>query len=397
MAENNYMVSVEQALKIIDNKVEEKRTSEVCSVHQALGKVLSCAVHSPINMPPFRQSAMDGYAVCLQDTNTYTMVGEVKAGDAHQPDLVPGQAVRIFTGAMVPDSANAVVMQEKATRKDDTVVFDGEIVENVNIRAEAEQIKQGEIAIEKGELLKPATLSFLQGLGITEVEVVKELSVGIVITGDELVDAGTTLEKGKIYESNGLMLQSALKEAGIEQAEIIRIKDDYEQTVSVLRKTVDTYDLVLISGGISVGEYDFSGKALEEIGVEQLFYKVRQKPGKPLFFGQKEETFVFSLPGNPAAALTCFYIYVLRAIHLLNGQNNNGLTQTKLPLEKAYKKKGDRAQFLKAGITNEGVELLNHQSSAMLRSFAHSNALVFIPETTSEIVAGEAVDVYLLP
>ena len=373
------------------------KNSEKVALKDAIGKVLSTTVRSKIDMPPFRQSAMDGYALHTHDSDTYTIIDEVKAGDTHMPELKAGEAVRIFTGAMVPDTANAVIMQEKTQRDDLTLTIEGELKEGANIRPLGEQIRENNIAMKEGEALTPAGISFLQGLGITEVDVVQSLTAVIVITGDELVPAGNELSKGKIYESNGVMLQTALSKAGIEDTEIIRVKDNYEATLDVLAKAIKENDLVLISGGISVGDYDFSGKALLELGVEQQFYKVKQKPGKPLFYGKKENSLIFSLPGNPAAALTCFYVYVLRAIHLTQGIGFPGLIRTQLPMTWAYQKKGDRAQFMKAKILSNGVELLSHQSSAMLRSMAEANALVYLPADKFVFDAKEMVDVFILP
>ncbi|MDC8002480.1 molybdopterin molybdotransferase MoeA [Aureisphaera galaxeae] len=391
------MVSIPEALQIIEDNVFPTTQSEMKRVSEALGYVLSEAVASPINMPPFRQSAMDGYALHLHDSNTYTLVGEVKAGDAHQLDLNSGDAIRIFTGAAVPDTANAVVMQEKVSARGETIQIEGTVALHANIRPQGEQVKEGSTALEKGTLLTPAGIGFLTSLGITEVNVHKKPTITIVTTGNELIAPGQPLEHGQIYESNATMLASSLQGLGYDKVTIRKVEDDYDKTFKLLQSSILESDLVLITGGISVGDYDFVGKALIEMGVNQLFYKVKQKPGKPLFFGKKEETVVFALPGNPAAALTCFNIYVRKALERMSGNLHFSITKTKEPLAAPFQRKGDRPQFLKAMYANGSVTILDGQSSAMLQTFALANALVFAPEEMVDMKPGDIVDVIHVP
>jgi len=363
----------------------------------SLGYVLSADVLAPIYMPPFDQSAMDGYALRLGKGLEYKIIGEVQAGSAENPSMEMGDAVRIFTGAAVPSAANAIIMQEK-TRVEAAILHLEEIPKPAaNIRPLGEQIKQGEIALEKGTELSPAAIGFLAGIGVLEVAVFQKPSIAVVVTGDELVSAGRELERGQIYESNGIMLANALQQTGFEAPKVVRVKDDYHATKTLLKGLLETQDFVLISGGISVGDYDFVGKALLELGVEQLFYKVRQKPGKPMFLGKTATSVVFALPGNPAAALSCYYQYVLTALKQAVGLPNFALKKVYLPLSKAYVKKGNRAHFLKAKLTDASVEILDGQSSAMLFSFAYADALIYIPQDQMQTAAGALVEVHLLP
>ncbi|RED44904.1 molybdopterin molybdotransferase MoeA [Seonamhaeicola aphaedonensis] len=391
------MISIEDALFKVKRNVNPLLKEDVKAIEKANGYHLSKDVISPINMPPFRQSAMDGYALNLHDDLNYRLIDEVKAGDGHQPNLKPGEAVRIFTGAPVPDSANAIMMQEKVITNNDTITIDHQINLEQNIRPLGEQVKQGDIALKRGTKLTPAGIGYLTSLGITKVSVYKKPTLAIVTTGNELIEPGQELQYGQIYESNSKMLQSVLYSLKFYDVSIYKVADDYPKTVDLLKSVINKNDLVLITGGISVGDYDYVGKALNELQVEEIFYKVNQKPGKPLFFGKKANTSIFALPGNPAAALTCFYVYVYIAL-----QNMMDRTDTELPRIQAtslskFVKRGDRPQFLKAIYNNGNVELLEGQNSSMLQTFALSNALVFVPAEISEVNIGDALETIVLP
>jgi len=391
------MISVVGALTSIKNNVTTKDYFETKLVSEAMGCILYKNVISPINMPPFRQSAMDGYALYLQDASVYNIIGEVKAGDNYHPVLKPGDTVRIFTGAPVPDTANAVVMQEKTHVENDVLTIESQISLHENIRPLGEQVLKNQVALKKGTLITPAAIGFLTSLGITKVNVYKKPSVAIVVTGNELAEAGHDLDYGQIYESNATMLISALHKAGYKNVSNYKVNDNYENTVRLLDSVISSHDLVLVSGGISVGDYDFVGKALEEIGVNELFYKVKQKPGKPLFFGKKEKAIIFALPGNPAAALSCFYVYVYLALEKMSGNKHFSLPRIKAESKSDYIKKGDRAQFLKAIYKNGSVEILEGQNSSMLHTFALANALVYLDEHINSVDIDDLVEVILLP
>lgn len=391
------MITVNNAINIVKDTIYETSKHIVLNVEDSTGYVLFEAIYSPINMPPFRQSAMDGYAVNINKESSYNLVGEVKAGDCHNPNLNKGEAVRIFTGAAVPDSSNAVVMQEKVERNDGFIIINSEIKNWENIRPLGEQIKKGELALKKNTKITASGIGFLQSLGITKIKVFQKPTIGIIVTGNELIEPGGKLSHGQIYESNGAMLQSALLSLGYTKINQYKTEDDYKKTLTKIENALQNNDLVLISGGISVGDYDFVGKALLELGVEQLFYKVKQKPGKPLFFGKTNNTVVFALPGNPASALSCFYNYVYIALNQLCGDTNTELHRIKAKSHISYAKKGDRAQFLKAFYKNGFVEILEGQASSMLNTFAIANAFVFVPEDLFEINKNDDVEVILIP
>ncbi|WP_203258764.1 molybdopterin molybdotransferase MoeA [Hyunsoonleella ulvae] len=391
------MITISEAISIVKNNGKTLQQATLKKVEKAGGYQLFEDILSPINMPPFRQSAMDGYALHLNKSLTYTLIDEIKAGDGHQPELKPGEAVRIFTGAPVPDTANAVMMQEKVAVNGDVITITNHIEPQLNIRPLGEQVKTGDIALKKGTKLTPAAIGYLLSLGITEVSVFKKPNIAIVTTGNELIEAGQELPYGKIYESNSKMLLSALYNLKFYDITLYKVEDNYDKTRDTLSKAIGTNDLVIITGGISVGDYDFVGKALTALGVQQQFYKVKQKPGKPLFYGKKQDTQIFALPGNPAAALSCFYVYVYIALQGMMNRKNLELPRITAKTINSFVKKGDRPQFLKGIYTDGEVEILDGQNSSMLQTFALANALVFAAEDVTNIKTGDEIQVILLP
>lgn len=390
------MVSVEEALQLVEKKVASKGTM-VIPVSDALGYVLATDVPASINMPPFRQSAMDGYAVRMHEKNTYEVIGEIKAGDGDNPQLRSGEGVRIFTGAPVPDDADAVIIQEWTTVEKDRIEVDGEVKKNANIREEGEQIGLHMLAAARGTLMRPAAVGFLASLGIAKISVYEKPSIGIIVTGNELQPPGVELERGQIYESNGAMLEAALRQVGFEDVSIHKVPDTYSETVLAIGEVLEDNDVVLISGGISVGDYDFVGKALEELGVTEIFYKVKQKPGKPLFMGVQGDKTVFALPGNPASALSCFYVYALPALYKISGRTDFHLERRMATATNTFRKRGDRPQFLKALVSGNEVTILDGQASSMIHTFSVANALAYMEEDNSEIKKGDNVEVIMLP
>lgn len=392
----NHMTTVEAALNFIENSVTTCPAVHI-PVPQLVGRILAADIVSPIDMPGFNQSAMDGYAVRIgDDKSSFMQVGEVQAGAAQSFTLKPGEAVRIFTGACVPDDADTVVQQEWTEVNGNEITVDRLIEIGKNIRPKGEQLKTGERALKKGTIITPAGVGFLAGLGITEVLAIPSPKIALITTGNELVQPGTPLKTGQIYESNGVMLTTALHDFGFTPSINKTVEDNYEHTKNSLAETLNKTDALIITGGISVGDYDFVKKALTEIGVEEIFYKISQKPGKPFFCGKKNKKMVFALPGNPAAALICYYIYVLPALQKMSGKAFEGLPQQKAKLTTDYTPKGTRALFLKANLNGNTVAIAPRQSSAMLDTFATANALIYIPDPTLEYAAGDEVTVYQL-
>lgn len=390
------MISVQEALLKIQSNVSHLR-EEKLSIDDAFNQVLSQDVISPIHMPPFNQSAMDGYAINGCDLMEFDLVGEIQAGDsAEEIDLKQGEAVRIFTGAVVPKGATAVVKQEIVSRVKERIQLQQFSKKGENIRPQGEQIRTGEVALPRHRQLNSGAVGFLYTLGINEATVYRKPKIIVIATGNELVEPGQPLPKGKIYESNTYTLKAALKGMGIE-AEIRYVEDDFDKTKTVIKNALDECDLLITTGGISVGDYDFVGQVLEELNVETVFYKVKQKPGKPLYFGRRDDVTVFALPGNPAAVLSCFYMYVTPAILKMMGHQNVSLEERQLKLTDSYKKTASLTYFLKAQAYGNDVTILTAQSSAMLSSFASANCIAALEEGKEEWSAGDEVSVYMLP
>jgi molybdopterin molybdotransferase len=389
------MIPVSEALAIIEANTSRMPIKKI-KVSKSLGFVLAEAVFSPINMPPFRQSAMDGYAFLHSESNDFKVISEIQAGDFSKIKVKENQAVRIFTGAHVPDETDTVVMQEHTVAIAKNVEITKIPSRFANVRNIGEQIKQNELAIDKNTLINPACIGFLTSLGITKISVYAKPKVAIIVTGNELVPAGKKLPKGKIYESNSVMLEASLQQNGISKIKIFRTKDSLLATKKVIKKAFASSDIVLVSGGISVGDYDFVREALILNGVQELFYKINQKPGKPLFFGKKDDKLVFALPGNPASSLTCYAIYVQLALKKSMGFEAIHSTEIKRKINIDFENTTGKALFLKAFFDDEKVTVLESQSSAMLNTFAIANGLIFVPDSVSIVKKGDAVTVFPL-
>lgn len=389
------MIQVEEALSIIEQNSCKMPIRKV-KVNKSLGFILAEAIYSPMDMPPFRQSAMDGYAFSYSELKQFDVLGVSQAGDFTNSILQKNQAIRVFTGAYVPDNLDTVVMQEHTTSIEKSIEINKMPMRFDNVRNKGEQIKENELVLEKNTLLTPAAIGFLACLGITAIKVYIKPKVAIVVTGNELVKAGKKLPLGKIYESNAIMLESALREIGIKKTATFRVKDNLKETKKVLKSCLSAFDVVLVSGGISVGDYDFVKEALLSNGVEKLFYKINQKPGKPLFFGKKDKKLVFALPGNPASTLTTFYVYVLPAIKKRMGFEAIHLPKIKRKINSDFTNVSGKSLFLKALYDDEKVTVLDSQSSAMLNSFAIANGLIYIPYNVVTIEKNNEVAVFPL-
>ena len=387
------MVTIEEAHKIIKDQ-EVKLNTETRKFSECLGFSIAEDIQAPFDMPSFDNSAMDGYALC-GISQEYTILGEVAAGDKKDFKLKAGEAVRIFTGAKVPENTSAVMMQEKTSVAGNKLTLQQMPKEGQSIRRKGEELTQGQVVFEKGTTITPAGIGLIGSLGIIKVEIFKKPIINLITTGNELIEPGKPKAEGQIYESNSYALASACEQFGFKCDNKKQIQDDFEAIKSGIKKSLETTDVLILSGGISVGDYDYVKQALEENGVKEQFYKVFQKPGKPLYFGRKEDKFVFALPGNPASSLSCFYVYVLPFLYQLSGSAKNGLQRCNIPISHDFENKGDRPSFLKAKIRNNEVEVLDGQGSSMILSMAQGNALAFIEAETSYKM-GEKVECLLI-
>lgn len=393
------LIRVSDARKLIREHIKALEPVKV-SIASAAGLILAEDVYALTDVPPFNQSSMDGYALNYegwQQHPSLNIEGISQAGPAERKPLKAQNACRIFTGAVVPTGADTVVMQEKTEIKDGKLfIKDDKLVAGQNVRMQGSEAKKGELALEKGSLLKAPAIGFLAGLGIHELMVYPKPKISIILTGNELQQPGLALEYGQVYESNSYALKAAIKETGILNVDVFSAEDDLYILSEILEITLNQSDLVLLTGGVSVGDYDFVTRAAELNGIEQIFHKIKQKPGKPIYFGKRENKYIFGLPGNPASVLTCFYEYVYPAIGLLSNHQKD-LETVKAVLETGLKKTQGLTHFLKAHFDGNYVRDLKAQESFRLSSFAKANCLIMLDENRTEYHAGEEVEIHLLP
>lgn len=391
------MISVKEAKNLISQHTTALNPVSV-DLANASGHILAANVYAKYDIPAFKQSSMDGYALKFEDhQQELRITGEMAAGAATKITIRNGETCRIFTGAPLPTGADTVVMQEKITRRDGNITLnDPNLKPGANVREKGSEIKTGALAMEKGDLLSPPAIGFLAGIGINEISVYPMPKISIIVTGKELQHPGEVLELGKVYESNSYSLCAALKQEGIEQIAVFEADDDLEILQKVLQTAVADCDVVLLTGGVSVGDYDFVIEAASYCGIKQIFHKVKQKPGKPLFFGTKDQKLIFGLPGNPSSVLSCYYNYVLPAIKALSLKSNS-VIEVQARLTHAYAKPSGLTHFLKGKYENGMVTPLHAQESYRLSSFAQANCLICLDETKAYFTENEILDVLILP
>jgi len=393
------MISVDEAKAIIEKEITPLSPVKK-SLQESAGKLLAEDIYASIDIPAYPQSSMDGYAFSFdawKENNELTVNGVIAAGHDKDVPLRTGDAVRIFTGAAVPSGADTVVMQEKTKIVNGVLIIEDENLSlGTNVRPMGSEIRSGERALGKLSYLSPPAIGFLAGLGIKELSVYPKPSVSIIVTGNELQKPGNPLQYGQVYESNSFALTAALQQIGISEINIVHVDDKLEELTAILNSCLQKTDLVLLTGGISVGDYDFVLRASNNCGVIQLFHKVKQRPGKPLYLGIKENKVVFGLPGNPSSVLSCFYQYVMIAIGKMSNQRII-LEMKRVPLSNSFKKAAGLTHFLKGYYDGSSVTLLNAQESYRLSSFARANCLVQINEEVTVYPVGELVEIHLLP
>lgn len=391
------MISVTEAKNIILNNLPERKTA-LLPLSEAAGLVTSAEVIAGTDIPGFPQSSMDGYALKFKDKGLPLEIsGEMAAGTTAVLQLQDGQAARIFTGAPLPEGADTVVMQEKITVENHRLIIkDENLSQGLNVRPKGSEVKKGAVAMAAGTFLSPAAIGFLAGIGQDQVEVYRPPVVAVILTGNELQDPGQALAFGQVYEANSYQLKAALEKTGVKEIHVFRAEDDPATLQRILEQALEISDLVLLNGGVSVGDYDFVTKAAKQCGIEEKFHKIRQKPGKPLFFGTKGEKLVFGLPGNPSSSLTCFYEYVLPAVKNLLGLKNS-VQKLNVVATHDYVKPAGLTHFLKAFYEEEAVTPLHAQESYRLHSFAQANCFLVLPEESTGCKKGDIVEVHLLP
>ena len=393
------MVSVSAAKTIIKEQISPLGSISM-NLDEAVGFIIDEDIISPIDVPSFVQSSMDGYAFAFESIQQYSaleITAVIQAGAVPQTAISINNAVRIFTGAPLPEGTDTVLMQEKATIENGALVVAGlEIEKGLNARPIGADIQKGAIAIQKGTLLSTGSIGFLASLGITQVSVIKKPTVNIILTGNELQDIGKDLLHGQIYESNSHTLKAGLKTVGINQVNICKVADQLEAVTAAIKESLSNFDLTIVTGGISVGDFDFVLEACQQNKVEQLFHKVKQKPGKPLYIGKKGTKVICALPGNPASVLSCFYNYVCIVLDQLSNTKTEMKTIHAI-LNNSYTKPAGLTHFLKGLYSYDSNEviILEGQESFKMSAFVRANCFVELPEALTEISSCELVKVHL--
>lgn len=393
------MISVTEA-KAIVRAASTPLMPIIVSIGKAAGYVLAQDVLAAVDIPPFNQAAVDGYAITLEEhgpLKNLKIGGEVPAGSNKRIAHLSGQATRIFTGAPVPHGADTVVMQEKASvSNNELFINDPQLQKGSNVRPKGSEIQAGTVALRRDSFLSPAAVGFLAGIGIAEVPVFPKPSIAVIVTGNELQQPGLQLQPGQIYESNSFALNAALQQLHFVNVRTMFVHDDLKKLQQVLAGELEKTDVVLVTGGVSAGDYDFVVRAAKACSVEQLFHKVAQKPGKPLYFGRRENKLLFGLPGNPASVLTCLYQYVVPALERTAGRKE--LLKTKeLPLAAPFTKKAGLTHFLKGWCNEKEAKPLLAQESYKMASFAYANCLITLDEWGTAYKKDDVVAVLLLP
>jgi len=399
------MLSLEQAVERTLASVEVLEP-EFVVLNEAYRRYAAQDLHAKVSLPGFDNSAMDGYAVISSDlkgTSEHTPIslqniGVIPAGSGPDKKITPGCCMRIFTGSPIPEGANAVVMQEDCEINPDEnrVLCAEEVKPWENIRMQGEDVQTGNRLLSKGQKINTGALGLLAATGHHKIEVGRQPKVGIISTGSELIKAPKKLTSGKIYDSNRTMLTSLVSRSnGVPKIYPI-VPDNLEETCSTLKTAFQENDIILTSGGVSVGDHDHVKPAIEQIGGTVDIWKVSIKPGKPFVLGQVNNRALFGLPGNPASVLVTYQLLVLPALLKMQGASDCRLAKRRGELTEEFVNKGDRRHFIRVSIDSQGqVVSTGGQRSHMLGSLAKANALMDVPPA-SRLAKGDIVEVLMI-
>ncbi len=389
------MIELEEALELVLSRIQPIET-ECISIKDAYRRVLAVDVTSQIAMPPFNRSPLDGYAYLATTSDPQPLqlnvVSEIPAGTFSEQVIGPGEAAKIFTGAPIPAGANCVVRMEDTEQVGDVVTIMHPVSPDSNIIPRGEEIKEGDLLLRQGFFLTPPAIGLLAAVGRDQVTVYRRPRVGLLSTGSELTEVGQPLLPAKIYNSNSYTLRGMLQESGCEVSVIPIVSDQIDDTLEVLDMLADT-DMVIATGGASVGDYDIMRHALAQFGCEMLFWKLNLKPGTPVSVGLKGKQFFFSLSGNPAAAMVTFELLVRPALRKLAGRTMAATEQFQVKMASGFGKTGKQRRFLRAQAVFKNGEIWADpapaQGSGILRSMIGSHLLVDVPANHGSVEPGE--------
>jgi molybdopterin molybdotransferase len=398
------LLSVEQALSSIISTITPLTLTERVSLHASLGRILADPIVSTLEIPAFRNSAMDGYAakfsdLSLEEPQSLKLVGKSFAGHPFTGTLNVGECIRIMTGAVVPNGADTVIMQEQTSADGDIITFPTVKEAGQNIRMPGEDVKLGESLLESGTQINAANLGLLASLGLSEIDVIRKPRVAIFSTGDELKGVGTPLKQGEIYDSNRYTLFGMLKKLDVDILDMGVIPDNEEAVEKAFLKASQISDVLITSGGVSVGDADFISSTLKKLG-KVNFWKIAMKPGKPLAFGQLGNCQFFGLPGNPVSVMATFMLFVRPAILKMKGQPEDAYkTRTLEAICDVDLKKAPGRKDHQRGIYYTDDNNLLHvttvglQSSHVLSAMSKANCFIALERESGDIAAKTKVQI----
>lgn len=394
------MKTFDEALHYLLTKAIPTEQTETISIFDALGRVLAQSIVSPVNVPPHDNSMMDGYAIHafdLEHNNTFEVSQRIPAGTTPKP-LQTGTAARIFTGAPIPEGANMVIMQEETEQVSESQIriTANKTKPNQNIRVVGEDIAQNATILKPGHKLRPQDLGLITSIGFAEVTVYKPLTIATFTTGDELLEPGQASEPGKIYNANRYVLNGLVPQLGFKLIDLGRVEDTIDATVEAMKKAAEVADVVITTGGVSVGEEDHIKPAIEKLGSLDM-WKVKMKPGKPIAYGDIQGTPFIGLPGNPVSAFATFNLFARPFLLKMQGANILKAKPIWLEADFDWLKAGFRREFARARLVNKNqisvVEIYPNQGSGVLTSTVWADGFVVIPEDT-QIHKGDKVAFY---
>ncbi|MGR3378503.1 molybdopterin molybdotransferase MoeA [Salipiger abyssi] len=385
------MISVSEALDRLFALVIPLEAEEV-PLQQAAGRVLARPVTAKRDQPPFAASAMDGYGVTEAAPGMrLRVIGEAAAGERFTGSVGPGEAVRIFTGAPVPDGVKTVVIQEDVDRNGDEILITDRLGNGDNIRPYGNDFRAGE-TVSAPRRLTPQDIALLAAMNVAQVPVARRPKVALISTGDELVMPGETPGPDQIIASNTFGLYALLQELGAEPR-LLPIARDSEASLQTVLELADDADLVITIGGASVGDRDLVAKVAGDLGLERAFHKVAMRPGKPLMSGRLGGAMMLGLPGNPVSAMVCGHIFMAPVIRAMLGLGREPAPRESLPLARAIPANGPREHYMRARLGTDGVSVFERQDSSLLSVLGAANALVVRPPNDPARAAGELVEI----
>jgi molybdopterin molybdotransferase len=394
MPDTNNMISLAAAREIVATVIGNvKLPTEEIPLRQATGRILVEDQLSAIDIPPFNKSAMDGYAIPPgKGCNEYRVLETVAAGDIPQQQLTPGTSVKVMTGAPVPEGTAKVVMIEKTSEADGKV----RIVRPdsaSHICCKGEDVCCGDMILKAGTILGPADIGNLISVGISNVKVARRVQISIISTGNEIVDCRDELAAGKIMNANGPLLSALCRRYGLDVVSEQIVPDELDKTVVSLKEAMERADIIVLSGGVSVGQYDFVAEAMKRADLTIHFDRLAVKPGKPMTFAASNGKAVMGLPGNPVAVYLMFHLFVLYAARLLSGRKTD-LTFTALPVGFNFRRrKADRMAFIPCRLQTDGaLKKIDYHGTAHLMALSSSDGFFRVPKEIKKLSAGEKVD-----